>query len=147
MCRPLPEKVYRDKSREAPLLSMRQDLAAEELGETVESLGLLERLLRCESSVAHEQIASLLWDRYETLYLCGITIAATKFVCALYLHSSSPSVKISRGGIGRCGCKVSTACERDMCKCFPLSYMYGKDVICAISNDCETSPASSTTAL
>ena len=43
---------------------MRQDLAAEELGESEDSLDLLERLLRCESSLAHEALASIIWDRY-----------------------------------------------------------------------------------
>ena len=49
-----------------PLLSMRQDIVAAELGETLDELPLLERLLRCESKVAHEHIAAVLWDRLAT---------------------------------------------------------------------------------
>lgn len=49
-----------------PLLSMRQDIVAAELGETLDDLPLLERLLRCDSKVAHEHIAAVLWDRLAT---------------------------------------------------------------------------------
>ena len=63
-CRPLPEEVYQHQSETSkPLLSMRQDVFSPELGEDLESLPLLERLLRCENSAAHERIAAILWDR------------------------------------------------------------------------------------
>ena len=32
------------------------------MGETLESLSLLDRLLRCELAEAHEHIAHILWD-------------------------------------------------------------------------------------
>jgi len=32
---------------------------------------------------------------------------------------------------------VSTACERDMCKCFYYCYHICSGLICAISNNCE----------
>jgi len=61
--RPLPEEVYGEISAtEGPLLSRRQEAVATELGESLRDLPLLERLLRCENSSAHERIASLLWD-------------------------------------------------------------------------------------
>ena len=34
-----------------------------ELGETLDDLPLLERLLRCENASAHFEIAALMWDR------------------------------------------------------------------------------------
>lgn len=43
-------------------MSTRMDLACAELGETVEGLSPLERLLRCESEAAHGPIAEALWD-------------------------------------------------------------------------------------
>lgn len=53
-----------------PLLSMRQDTADQQLGETLDSLSLLERLLRCENNSAHERIAAILWDRCQLPELC-----------------------------------------------------------------------------
>ena len=58
----LPEEVYRSSSQERPLIGQRMDTAAAELGEELESLPLLERLLRCQSTNAHAEIAAGLWD-------------------------------------------------------------------------------------
>lgn len=61
-CRSLPEEVYAEKSREHPLIATRVETADKNLGETLEGLSLLERLLRCESEAAHEHVAAALWD-------------------------------------------------------------------------------------
>lgn len=61
-CRSLPEEVYASKSREHPLIATRVETADANLGESLESLSPLERLLRCESEAAHEQVAAALWD-------------------------------------------------------------------------------------
>ena len=58
----LPEVVYRGSSEERPLIGQRMDIAASELGEELESLPGLERLLRCQSTDAHAEIAAALWD-------------------------------------------------------------------------------------
>lgn len=61
--RPLPKSHYESLSNIQPLISTRWDsVACQELGETVESLPWLERLLRCESTDAHESMANILWD-------------------------------------------------------------------------------------
>ncbi|KAL4424986.1 hypothetical protein ABPG77_002871 [Micractinium sp. CCAP 211/92] len=61
--RPLPEAVYGDASLQRPLLSTRwESVACTELGETVEGLPLLERLLRCENEAAFGPMADALWD-------------------------------------------------------------------------------------
>lgn len=61
--RPLPESVYGAVSLERPLLSTRwESVACTELGETVEGLAPLERLLRCENEAAFGPIAEALWD-------------------------------------------------------------------------------------
>lgn len=60
---PLPEAVYGDASLQRPLLSTRwESVACTELGETVEGLPLLERLLRCENEAAFGPMADALWD-------------------------------------------------------------------------------------
>ena len=43
-------------------MGRRTDVAMAELGETLDSLPILERLLRCENKLAHEEIAHALWD-------------------------------------------------------------------------------------
>jgi tRNA-dihydrouridine synthase 3 len=61
--RPLPEAVFGELSLRQPLISTRwEGVAAPELGETLEGLGLLERALRCEAAPAHEAIAAALWE-------------------------------------------------------------------------------------
>lgn len=46
-----------------PLIATRvEGIADENLGETLESLSPLEKLLRCESEEAHEYTAAALWD-------------------------------------------------------------------------------------
>ena len=61
--RPLPESHYGAMSEERPLIATRWDsIACEELGETVEGLDPLERLLRCGSTNAHEAMADILWE-------------------------------------------------------------------------------------
>ena len=63
MCRPLPEAVYGEQSKTEPLLGVRRGIASPELGETLDSLPLLERLLRCQHEPAHEAISACLWGR------------------------------------------------------------------------------------
>lgn len=61
--RPLPEAVYGATSLQQPLLQTRWDsVACTELGETVEGLAPLERLLRCENEAAFGPIAEALWE-------------------------------------------------------------------------------------
>ena len=60
--RPLPAQCYEDYSLNSPLISTRwESIACKELGETPDSLPLLERLLRCTYEKAHEEIAEILW--------------------------------------------------------------------------------------
>ena len=54
--------MYAEKSREHPLIATRVETADENLGESLDSLSMLERLLRCESGAAHEHVAAALWD-------------------------------------------------------------------------------------
>lgn len=55
--------MYGDASLQHPLLSTRwESVACAELGETVEGLPPLERLLRCENEAAFEPMAHALWD-------------------------------------------------------------------------------------
>lgn len=62
-CRPMPEAVYGAASLQQPLLSTRwESVACTELGETVEGLPPLERLLRCENEAAFGPIAEALWE-------------------------------------------------------------------------------------
>ncbi len=63
-CRHFPEDQFGEASKEQPLMSRRTDLAMTELGETLESLPVLERLLRCENTAAHKEIAWALWDSH-----------------------------------------------------------------------------------
>ncbi|KAF5833686.1 hypothetical protein DUNSADRAFT_9956 [Dunaliella salina] len=58
--RPLPEEVYGEASRNYPLMITRHKKHDD--GETLESLSLLERLLRCSNEKAHGEIAAALWD-------------------------------------------------------------------------------------
>lgn len=62
-CRPMPEAVYGQASLQQPLLSTRWDgIACTELGETVDGLPPLERLLRCENEAAFGPMAEALWE-------------------------------------------------------------------------------------
>lgn len=63
-CRHFPEDKFGEATRQQPLMGRRNDLAVAELGETLESLPVLERLLRCESTSAHKEIAHTLWDSH-----------------------------------------------------------------------------------
>lgn len=59
----MPEDVYGAASLQQPLISTRWDsIACAELGETVEELDPLERLLRCENEAAFGPIAEALWE-------------------------------------------------------------------------------------
>ncbi|DBA99467.1 hypothetical protein WJX82_010728 [Trebouxia sp. C0006] len=60
--RSLPEETYATRSLQQPLISTRVETADENLGESLDSLSYLERLLRCESEAAHEHLAAALWD-------------------------------------------------------------------------------------
>ena len=63
--RPLPQSVYGDAGGGGggapPLMSRRDDLFDPRLGETLESLPPLERLLRCPDPESHAAIAAALW--------------------------------------------------------------------------------------
>lgn len=61
-CRSFPEQVYAEQSLQHPLIATRVDVADENLGEKLEELSFLERLLRCERDEAHEHIAAALWE-------------------------------------------------------------------------------------
>ena len=60
--RPLPEEAFGAASLERPLIGRRDSVAMAELGERLDSLPLLERLLRCESPDAHAAVSAALWD-------------------------------------------------------------------------------------
>lgn len=60
--RDLPQAVYGPLAAQHPLILTRMDLFDERLGETLDGLPLLERLLRAENEKAHEAIANILWD-------------------------------------------------------------------------------------
>ena len=60
--RPLPEEAFGAASLERPLIGQRADVAMAELGEELDSLPLLERLLRCDSGAAHAAVSAALWD-------------------------------------------------------------------------------------
>lgn len=61
--RPLPQAIYGERSLQQPLISTRwEGVAATEAGETLEGLGPLERLLRCEFDGAWEPMAAALWE-------------------------------------------------------------------------------------
>ena len=61
--RPLPEEYFKYFSEKQPLISTRWDsVAVQEIGEDLSTLPSLERLLRCESTDAHEQMAEILWE-------------------------------------------------------------------------------------
>ena len=62
--RHFPEDSFGEATRQQPLMGRRNDLAVAELGETLESLPVLERLLRCENTGAHKEIAHTLWDSH-----------------------------------------------------------------------------------
>ena len=69
--RPLPQSVYGggghgngnddETSTSSPLMSRRDDLFDPRLGETLDSLPPLERLLRCPDPESHSAIAAALW--------------------------------------------------------------------------------------
>ncbi len=55
--------MYGAASLQQPLISTRWDsIACTELGETVEELDPLERLLRCENEAAFTPIADAIWE-------------------------------------------------------------------------------------
>lgn len=60
--RSLPEEIYASKSLQQPLISTRVETADENLGESLDSLSILERLLRCGNDDAHQHVAAALWD-------------------------------------------------------------------------------------
>ena len=61
-------------------------------GETLEELPLLERLLRCSNSTAHECIAGLLWDRW-------VIEAILKHERCLVSHGKVYKYKCDAGGV------------------------------------------------
>lgn len=60
--RRLPEELYEPLSRQHPLILTRMDVTDARLGEELDSLPFLERLLRCENPAAHDAIAGAMWD-------------------------------------------------------------------------------------
>lgn len=59
----MPEAVFGEASLQHPLMSTRwEGVACAELGETLDSLPPLERLLRCESEAAFGPMAEALWE-------------------------------------------------------------------------------------
>ena len=61
--RPLPEHAYGAMSLQKPLISTRwESVASVELGEQVDDLSPLERLLRCEHEGGHAEMANVLWE-------------------------------------------------------------------------------------
>eukprot|EP00884_Botryococcus_braunii_P011283 jgi/Botrbrau1/20155/Bobra.0173s0056.1 len=62
--RPFPEERYGGLAAEQPLMLRRWDTAVPEMGEEMEDLPPLERLLRCSWSPAHAEIASVLWGQH-----------------------------------------------------------------------------------
>ena len=61
--RELPENVFGNLSLSQPLISTRWDsVVSPELGETLETLPILERLLRCEHETAHQEMSAVLWE-------------------------------------------------------------------------------------
>lgn len=60
--RPLPQSLFQAQSEAHPLIATRMDLVDEARGEDLDSIGLLERLLRNSHEDAHAQIAAILWD-------------------------------------------------------------------------------------
>ncbi len=44
------------------------------MGESLETLPALERLLRCSNEEAHHALAEALWDRWAAGNLCGISV-------------------------------------------------------------------------
>jgi len=60
--RPHPEALFAAASAQQPLLTTRQGVVDEVRGEDLDSIGMLERLLRCTADEAHQHMAALLWD-------------------------------------------------------------------------------------
>ncbi len=60
--RPLPKEVFEAKSQQHPLIATRVGIAEPEIGEDLDSLPLLERLLRCPCEDAYEPMAEVLWE-------------------------------------------------------------------------------------
>lgn len=61
--RPLPADVYAEQSRQHPLIATRPEGVADpRVGESEDTLPIVERLLRCENEAAHQRIADVLWD-------------------------------------------------------------------------------------
>eukprot|EP01025_Chloroclados_australasicus_P057716 TRINITY_DN72090_c0_g1_i1.p1 TRINITY_DN72090_c0_g1~~TRINITY_DN72090_c0_g1_i1.p1 ORF type:complete len:388 (+),score=30.57 TRINITY_DN72090_c0_g1_i1:121-1164(+) len=58
--RQLPEDIY--GNAETPLMQRREDLFDTQIGESLDNLQFLERLLRCQSVQAHEHIANIIWE-------------------------------------------------------------------------------------
>lgn len=58
----MPASIYGAASLTYPLLNTRLDLAEAALGEELDSLPLIERLLRCENEAAHMALANTVWD-------------------------------------------------------------------------------------
>lgn len=60
--RHLPENIYGEEAASYPLILTRMSKYDIKIGEDLDSLPLLERLLRCESEASHESIAHIIWD-------------------------------------------------------------------------------------
>ena len=74
------------------MISTRVDTADENLGESLDTLVPLERLLRCESDEAHEHLAATLWDCESE----QSAVAQLEKLAADHLHGWEAMAKPSR---------------------------------------------------
>lgn len=59
--RPFPRTLLGAQSEAQPLITTRWDVAVAEVGEDLDTLPALERLLRCAATPCHEQLAEECW--------------------------------------------------------------------------------------
>jgi len=91
--RPLPESVFGELSLKQPLISTRwESVACPEVGETVEGLSPLERLLRCEYEGAHAAMADTLWEAKSD----GEAASALEALAATELAAWEEEMKLGR---------------------------------------------------
>ncbi|MEW5301194.1 MAG: hypothetical protein WDW36_004068 [Sanguina aurantia] len=94
--RHMPAEVYGAASRAYPLLNTRLDLAEAALGEELDSLPLVERLLRCESDAAHLALADIVYDSTSD----ADAMAMLEKVAGEQLSGWEAEVKAGSGGRG-----------------------------------------------
>ncbi len=77
-CRPLPEGLFGEQSREQPLINTRwPGVAWTEMGEVEGEVPPLDRLLRCQNPNGFGPISEVLWERQVQCkqYRGGYTLA------------------------------------------------------------------------